>query len=304
MLDIIMATYNGEKYVSEQIDSILNQTYKEFRLYIRDDGSSDGTVNILKQYTKDYPEKIILIEDNKNLGSIGNFNKLLSFSKSKYCMFSDQDDIWLEDKIEYTLKGIQKLEAIHGENTPILVHTDLKVVNNNLDVICESFWGYAGINPNLNTFNRLLVMNTVTGCTMMLNKALKKAIGDIPNQCEMHDWWIALIATSLGKIGVLNKQTMLYRQHENNVAGAVKGNEYADKVKKIFELKNKYDKEIEQAKIFHKMYNDKIGYDNKCILDDFINIKQDFYIKRKKKIVKNKFYPHSKLGTLSTILFV
>lgn len=305
MVDIIMATYNGEMYISEQIDSILNQTYKNFKLYIRDDGSSDNTIEIIKKYVNLYPNKIVLVEDNKaNLGSIGNFNELISYSKNKYCMFCDQDDIWLNNKIEITLKEMKNLELNHGQNTPILIHTDLKVVNNELEIIEESFWNYTGINPNLNTYNRLLVMNTVTGCTMMINDSLKQIIGHIPKECEMHDWWIAIVASVTGKIGVLNEQTILYRQHNNNVAGAVSKNGYANKIRKIFELKNKYNNQIEQAKLFREKYNSKMSEENKIISNNFINIKQNSLIKRKLRLVKYKFYPHSKLGILSTIIFI
>lgn len=305
MVDIIMATYNGEMYVSEQIDSILNQTYKNFKLYIRDDGSSDNTIEIIKKYVNLYPNKIVLVEDSKaNLGSIGNFNELISYSKNKYCMFCDQDDIWLNNKIEITLDEMKKLELNYGKNTPILIHTDLKVVNDKLEIIEESFWNYTGINPNLNNYNRLLVMNTVTGCTMMINDSLKQIIEHIPKECEMHDWWIAIVASVTGKIGVLNEQTILYRQHNNNVAGAVSKNGYANKIRKIFELKNKYNNQIEQAKLFREKYNSKMSDENKIILNNFINIKQTSLIKIKLNLIKYKFYPHSKQGILSTIIFI
>ena len=136
MIDILMATYNGGKYISEQINSILNQTYKEWTLYIRDDGSKDNTVDIIDDYCKKYPGKIIRIKDDKlGLGAKLNFSELMKYSKSNYCMFADQDDVWLNTKIEDTMNKMIEAENIHGKETPILVHTDLKVVDGNLNII-------------------------------------------------------------------------------------------------------------------------------------------------------------------------
>ena len=140
MVDILMATYNGELYLEEQIKSIIKQSYKNWILYIRDDGSKDNTLKIINRYTYKYPDKIKLIADDRgNLGSNMNFKELMQYSKNEYCMFCDQDDVWLEDKIKLSLDKIKKLENKYGKNTPILVHTDLKVVNEKLDEISESF---------------------------------------------------------------------------------------------------------------------------------------------------------------------
>ena len=225
LVGILMATYNGEKFLAEQLDSIINQTYKNWILVIHDDGSTDSTINIIKEYVNKYPDKIILVEDGiKCGGAKENFFHLINIAKSNftfdYIMFSDQDDVWLPEKIEITLNKMIETENKYGKNKPILVHTDLKVVDKTLNLIHPSFWGYQKINPYDNSLNCLFLENTVTGCTMMINKVLFDKI--IVNKNAMvHDWWIALICRiNDGLIIPIEKQTILYRQHEKNDIGA------------------------------------------------------------------------------------
>ena len=126
-IDILLATYNGEEYLEEQLNSILNQTYKNFNLIISDDNSTDSTVKILDKYSKK-DSRIIVYKQNRNLGVVSNFEFLLSKVESKYFMFSDQDDIWIETKIE---KSINKLEETNSD----IVFTDLMVVDDKLNVL-------------------------------------------------------------------------------------------------------------------------------------------------------------------------
>lgn len=225
LVGILMATYNGEKYLVEQIDSILNQTYKNWILLIHDDGSTDSTINLIKDYTNKYPDKIILVEDGiKCGGAKENFFHLINIVKSNftfdYIMFSDQDDVWLPKKIEITLDKIMEVESKYGKSKPVLVHTDLKVVDETLSLIHHSFWEYQKINPYNNSLNCLLLENTVTGCTMMINKVLFDKI-IIDKNAMIHDWWIALICRmNDGFIVPIKEQTILYRQHKKNNIGA------------------------------------------------------------------------------------
>ena len=172
---ILMATYNGEKYLKEQIDSILNQTYKNWRLIIHDDNSTDNTLNLIKEYVEKYPEKIILIDDDISTGGAKeNFAYLLNKIDDNfdYIMFSDQDDVWFENKIELTLNKMIETERKYSKK-PILVHTDLKVVDENLNVIAESMIRYQKIDINNQKYIKFLALeNVVTGCTVMINKYL------------------------------------------------------------------------------------------------------------------------------------
>jgi len=225
-ISIIMAAYNGGQYLSEQINSVLGQSCKEWQLIIRDDNSGDNTRDIIKEYTQRYPEKIKLVSDGDgNVGASQNFLRLLGHTNADYIMFCDQDDIWLPDKIKITLDKVKEIEKKYGINTPVLIHTDLKVVDKDLNVIADSFWKYQRLNPEKGkTLNRLLVQNVVTGCTVMINRALKDKIKLLPEQTIVYDWWIALAAVAFGKIDYAPTATVLYRQHDNNNIGAKEWN--------------------------------------------------------------------------------
>jgi len=218
---ILMSTYNGFERLKDQIESIIHQDYEHWSLLIRDDGSTDGTVKITSDYAlKD--KRITLIETvRENIGPANSFMQLLAHSSSDYSMFADQDDIWLPEKIEKTMAAMLEAEKQYGANTPLLVHTDLKVVDANLQLIADSFWKYQNLSPELGSqLNRLLAQNVVTGCTMMINRALADLATPIPAEAVMHDWWLALVAATFGKVVYLDDQTILYRQHGNNSVGA------------------------------------------------------------------------------------
>lgn len=220
-IDILLSTYNGEKYLSFLLDSLLSQTYKDFKVVVRDDGSSDNTIQILEQYIDKYPDFIIQVDkSSSNIGVIKSFERLLKESMSQFVMFCDQDDVWFPDKIEKTFSKMKEYET-QVYNLPILIHTDLCVVDSQMNVIANSFWKYSNINPSfLLDFNYLGVCNSVTGCTVMVNKqAVQKAL-PFPDEVLMHDSWISLVVAKYGKIGFLNSPTIYYRQHESNEVGA------------------------------------------------------------------------------------
>lgn len=294
---ILLCTYNGEKYLKEQIESLMNQTCKDFIILARDDKSSDKSIDILRSYG------IKVLEAKENLGAKGSFAELLGYAlentQCKYFMFCDQDDVWKSDKIEKTLKKMELAEKKYG-NIPLLVHSDLEVVDENLKIICDSFWEYENLNPKINRFNRLLIQNTVTGCTTMINKELAEKSINIPDQAIMHDWWIALTASYLGKIEILEDKTVLYRQHGNNTVGA-KRNSKVQIIKhavslllSIFRRNDKYIKalkmNIDQAKAFLIKHEDNLTEDNKKMLEDFSGIEGKGFFEKRKILLKNKLF--------------
>jgi glycosyltransferase involved in cell wall biosynthesis len=222
-IDILLATYNGERFVEEQIRSLLMQTYLHWRLIIRDDGSTDNTRAIIHRFKEQYPEKIAVIEDNlpSNLGACRNFGNLLERSTAGYTMFCDQDDVWLPKKIELSVGKMRSLEERYGSDSPLLVYTDMYVVNDELSVISDSFWRHQAFNPRIGkSLSRFLVSNVATGCTVMINRKLRELSVPIPQEAMMHDWWVGLISVALGENDYVREPTMLYRQHAMNVAGA------------------------------------------------------------------------------------
>ena len=202
LIYILLSSYNGEKYIEEQIRSLINQTYKNWKLLIRDDGSSDTTLDIIKKLEKT-DKRISLIKSNGNLGSCQSFLELVAYTKKhfkpEYIMFCDQDDVWLKNKIKNAISLMKEKEKIEPE-IPILIHTDLIVVDENLKIISKSLWKYQKTNPDKNKFRLLLNVNVTAGCTMLLNKKLIDKIYNGPNNSSFHDAWITLIAAAFGKI--------------------------------------------------------------------------------------------------------
>lgn len=224
MVHILMSTYNGARYLAQQIDSILAQTYTEWRLYIRDDGSSDNTLRIAKDYAnKD--KRITIMEDSDNLGACRSFERLLQVcDEATYYAFADQDDVWKPNKIALCVEAMYQAEQTHP-NCPIVVHTDLQVVDENLSEIASSFWQYSNIRPDIVDVNPryLAIGNSVTGCAMLFNHAARIASIPFPKTAYMHDAWVALItAAQGGKVIPLFITPIAYRQHSHNVLGAVR----------------------------------------------------------------------------------
>jgi glycosyltransferase involved in cell wall biosynthesis len=221
-LQILMATFNGRRFLARQLDSILAQSVANWTLLIRDDGSTDGTAEIIRNYQHVHAGKITIIEDGLgNLGPKGNFVKLLESADADYIMFSDQDDVWLPDKIELSISGMKKLEQAKGNALPLLVHTDLVVADGNLRPIADSLWKFQKMDPRRgNRIERIFIENVATGCTVLINRKLRDMALPIPPAAIMHDWWLALVAAAFGSISHLPDRTVLYRQHDTNEVGA------------------------------------------------------------------------------------
>jgi glycosyltransferase involved in cell wall biosynthesis len=286
---VLLSTYNGAKYLKEQLDSLFSQTHKDFEIIARDDCSSDETLEILQFYN------IKILQAKENLGAKISFSTLLEYAvnntNSEYFMFCDQDDIWDEDKIENTLVKMQDIERLNTE-TSVLIHTDLKVVDKNLNMLNKSFMSFQSIDAKYNKLNNLLIQNTVTGCTMMINRKLVTICLPIPKEAIMHDWWIGLVASKFGHIEYLNRTTISYRQHANNSIGAKKLN-----LKYMLEQILKSDlllENIHQAEAFLNIYREEFDKNTISMLEDFSDIKsKSFFTKRlilwKYKLLKQGF---------------
>lgn len=219
MIDILMSTYNGEKYLGEQIDSLILQTYRDWHLLIRDDGSSDRTLELIDYYQKKYPEKIEIIKDSYgNIKSTNSFAVLLEYSTAPYIMFCDQDDIWLSNKIELAYLKIKNLEDSY-ESLPLLVFSDLILYGHDGRIISDSFMKYQNMKPDVvyNTW-MCMAMSVAPGCTMMINHIAKKYVLPIPS-FMLHDYWIATMISYYGKCEFINTPTIYYRIHNHNSVG-------------------------------------------------------------------------------------
>jgi glycosyltransferase involved in cell wall biosynthesis len=291
-IDILLASYNGERFIGQQIDSILSQTYTNWKLIIRDDKSSDRTPQIIKEYASKYSDKIrILDSNNRNLGVVKNFEELLKASDSNYICFCDQDDVWLPFKLEKTLEKMLKTEKLNPKK-PVLVHTDMKVVNDKLIEINASFFKYQNIDPKLRTMGRALVQNTVTGCTVMINAKLKSLITPFSEKVVIHDWYSELVALEYGKVDYLDSQTVLYRQHNTNELGAKRyGLSYMfEQITKLFTKGN-----LLKGQVQASLLNDRIA-------KIYSTLNKQNWFKRRYYMFKYGFYKKGLLRNIGLFL--
>lgn len=265
VIAIIMAVYNGEAYIQEQLDSICRQTYTDWRLIVRDDGSSDNTVHIIEKFAEKTDNDIIICKNNPPSGCAkNNFALLLEDAKdAEYVMCCDQDDVWMEDKIEVSLKAMKELEDKYGKDMPMLVHGDVKVVDDSLNIIAGSMFELSHIlkNPLL---SELIIQNNVTGCTMMVNQNLCSSIADIAgsNEIIMHDYLAALYAAVFGKTAFIDRALLSYRQHQENSVGAKDNNSIRYLFRRLKAGRTDYKaamhKSYDQAGLFVKVFGNKM----------------------------------------------
>lgn len=309
-ISILLSTYNGEQYLKQQLDSLFTQSYNNFTIIARDDGSTDDTLHILKSY-----DNIKVLDTTQNLGAKGSFSALLEYAlihtDSEYFMFCDQDDVWEKDKIEKTLS---KMETKHKEypNLPILIHTNLKLADENMKVSHDSFWEHEFILPQFNTFSRLLIQNTITGCTVMINRKLAQQSLEIPSLAIMHDWWLGLVASKFGKIYYVDEATIKYRQHDNNTIGA-KGFTPTNSILEalyllltMFRNKGEYIKtlhiNIDQAKAFLHSYRKQLDNQTIHMLEDFIDIEKKTFLQKRIILLKYKLFKQGLIRNIGLLL--
>lgn len=222
-IEVLLATFDGERFLTAQVDSLLAQTYSQVHIVARDDGSSDGTQEILRRYAEAYPERfhVAVHSGTPSGGAKHNFARLMQQARADYIAFSDQDDVWLPEKLEQSMAAMAKLEAAHGSTIPLLVFTDAQIVNEALHPLYSSLWQQQGIDPErVHTLRFLLPQNVVTGCTVLCNRALLDLARDMPAGAFMHDRWMALVACIFGHVAAVHQPTVLYRQHSSNTVGA------------------------------------------------------------------------------------
>ncbi len=233
-IDILLPTYNGEKYLKEQIDSILNQTYKNIRLIISDDCSKDSTPKILEEY-RGKDERIELYLQKENIGVVKGIEFLLKKVKSNYYMLADQDDVWLPMKVEKSIETLKK------ENAD-LVFGDLEVVDQDLRTMYPSFGDFMllnrKINKYINSYKVNYLYNCVTGCTVLSKKEFIEKILPIPTESKylIHDHWIGLVVALNGKLAYMPEKYIKYRQHGNNQVGTDKISHGFKNIEQVREL--------------------------------------------------------------------
>lgn len=258
-IDILMATYNGEKYLAKQLDSIINQSYKNWNLMIRDDNSNDRTLQILEKYEK-MDKRIRVLHDNKrNLGIVKNFEELLKNSTSEFIMFSDQDDIWLENKLEVYLKTIEKARLKN-----VLIHSDAILFSEDkTNILKQTFISKKAIRKGLeNVFFNYFVQ----GATILISKEIKNFILPFPEEVYLHDRYIHLMSELFFERIFIKESLIYYRQHSNNRIGA------KNTLKKLLSKRYFDKKDYELIKVIYKNYSNILPNDKKKLIEEYFEI--------------------------------
>ena len=290
-IGILLATYNGEKYITEQLESIKHQSYGNFSVYIHDDGSIDRTIMLVKEFCKS-DNRFHLIDAPSCGSAKENFFFLMSCVKDeKYIMFSDQDDYWNDNKISLCLEKMMETEK--DTKVPICIYSNLEVVDDNLETINTSFYDYSGKKPYKNDLPSLIMNNVVVGCTMMINlELLNRGLSDVDHDLIfMHDWWLALIASMDGKIIYIDQALIKYRQHSNNVVGAHQKTKLTKKIVNLTTTNNRQNhRERFQRSIRYSIALDKVIVTSKYkkLLQEMAEIHEHCWLFRSFFFLKNR----------------
>lgn len=262
MIQIILSTYNGAAYLEPLLKSLLAQDYPYLEILIRDDGSTDGTITILKEYSRYQNIKVVY---GKNIGFYQSFFQLIDMASTtaEYLAFCDQDDVWYPNKISEAIKHLQK----YPQSVPLLYGSRAILVDENLKLL-----GYTEIPQKKLSFANALVECTILGCTSLFNQETRKVLlGKDPQYVYGHDWWLYLVVAAFGTVIYDCEPKILYRQHHNNVYGM--SHVIIEKFKVMvnrFLTQGHQQLVVKQAKEFKRVYYPLLSQDKQRILDNFL----------------------------------
>lgn len=306
-VDILLATYNGERYLDQQLESIFEQDYHDFRIIIRDDGSTDQTLNILSKWKGLYPQKIELVEDNlKNLGPTQNFNRLMEISEAPYICFSDQDDKWLHNKLSRQMERMLSLEE-ENPDVGIMVFSDLILCDEQLNIVSPSLIEKDRLDAKAIDAHQLLMQNVPYGCATIINRKLLKVATPVDSRALLHDHWLAVISSLIGKINYLDEALIYHRVHTANASRAESEHkkQASQNIKSKINNQNFHNylfKQVEQAQAVLENLGALLDEEQKAMLADFIALKDSKGFRRKWLIVKNRFFKNTIYNTFKLII--
>lgn len=307
MVSVLLAAYQGEPWLSGQIASLQEQT-EGFRVLWQDDGSTDGTMNMLETVSASDPRFDPASQQGQHLGAAGNFLSLMAQDDAPCTALCDQDDLWQPDKLRRCLTALQAAEARYGADTPLLVHHDCRVVDADGSVLHGSFFRHQGWDPRANTLPRLLVQNNVTGCTCVMNAALRRLVAEHARAEEifMHDWFIALTAAAFGHIVFVDEPLVDYRQHGANVLGASRTGLFRRGLAALRapgRARERIALTYRQARAFRSMYADALPQEAAAIVDGYIALESLPKLRRVIALKQGGYLMQSRITRLGQLLF-
>lgn len=283
-ISIALAIYNGAKYLKELLSSLENQTVKPLELVVVDDCSSDDSIKIVQDFPLSFEKKVC--SNEKNMGPVYTFKKLAELCSGNFIAFCDQDDIWLPQKLEHSLQAIKEI----SDDIPGIIFSDLSVIDENGKPIHESYWKVRHVTPDRFSFVDILFSNIITGCTVMINKAMIGEFLKMPSNVMMHDHWLALIGYSFGKYSFINEPTVLFRSHGNSVTSKSKVTTLQVFLNDFKNRDQYLQKNIQQAIEFKNLYFSKLSNRDAKTITQFIKLQQKpFFYKRLRKDSRSLF---------------
>ncbi|MDQ5769539.1 glycosyltransferase family 2 protein [Thiothrix subterranea] len=294
-VQILLSTWNGERWLPELLASLEKQTFQDWQLLVRDDGSTDQTLRILLKWQAAHPDKLAgLLLDGSHLGSKLSFSRLVEASTAPCLMFCDQDDVWFPEKVELQYTALRRLEGQYGEATPLLVHSDLVVVDEARAIQAVSFWDYRDFEVAQRK-QAYLLNNVVTGCATAFNRAAAELAFPVPLYALEHDRWLALVCAWFGQIQALPHPLLLYRQHDENAIGAEPAT--------VNGLSTRVDGWSQQAEVFLHRFGERLNAEDFKLVTAVAGLRYLHGWKRRQHILHHRLFKPGVLNNVALLLF-
>lgn len=294
-VQVLLSTWNGEKWLPELLESLAQQTFRDWQLLVRDDGSSDQTLRILLEWKQAHRARGGgLMLDGSHIGSKLSFSRLVEASTAPYLMFCDQDDVWFPEKVALQYAALRRLEREYGADTPLLVHSDLTVVGPRRELRAVSFWQYRGFDVEQRK-QAYLLNNVVTGCATIFNRKAAELAFPVPLQAIQHDRWLALVCAWFGHIRSLPNPTLLYRQHGYNQIGSSPAN--------LAQLDARVKAWGSQAEAFLERFGDRLNAQDYRLLEAVAGLQHLRGRERRQHILRHRLFKQGVLENLALLLF-
>lgn len=295
-VQILLSTWNGERWLPELLDSLEKQTFQDWQLLVRDDGSTDSTLHILVEWGAQHPDKLSdLMTDGVRIGSKHSFSRLVEASTAPCLFFCDQDDIWFPEKVELQHLALRRLAGEYGWEVPLLVHSDLAVVDQHKKLLSASFWESRGFD-SAQRKQAYLLNNVVTGCATAFNRTAAQMAFPLPQAAMEHDRWLALVCAWFGHVRALPHPLLLYRQHENNQIGAQAN-------ASLSSLGERIQAWSMQAEVFLHQFGDRLEGDDQRLVSALAELQHLQGWARRQHILRHRLFKPGVVDNLALLLF-
>ena len=305
--DVILAVWNGQDYLPAMLDSLLSQTTSEFNVLVRDDGSTDGSREILENYKQKFDGRLSVIAGEPTRSATANFAILMRETKADYVLFADQDDVWRPEKVGLTLRSLKEAEAKYGRSTPIYFATDIEVANKDLELINPSYWKWKRLKASrMSKLSQSLICVSIQGMASGINRALLDLANPVSAKAISHDWWTQLIAAAMGKVICDPTTTALYRVHGGNasIPKPVGVLPYLRLGLDASFLRRGLGRRIEQADALADALAGRMPPDKLKIIRRFTRLQSQGFLQRRWTLVSGNYLYHDLVRSVATFVLM